>query len=425
MSGYFYERFSTGVANPLQARSIVLRQGDRRMAWVFCDLVGVPASLTSVIRDEVTRKTNIPRDNIFIAATHTHTGPLYFGPLRNYFHSAAVEKHGDDAHEAVDYGEVLREKLVVAIATAAAELKATELALGTAQQAGLSFNRRYVMRDGSVRTNPGKSNPDIVRPAGPIDPEVGVMQFRRDTRPVAGLTVFALHLDTTGGTEYAPDFPFYLAASLRERFGAEYLSIFGAGTCGNINHFDLISGRQQKGIEESKRIGQTLASTVNAAIDDLAAVEMPNLAVAGQTLSVPLQRYTNSEMAAARANLAKVGTSQMPVLAQVEAVKIVGIDELDTERLPMDVQAFRLSDDAALVALPGELFVELGLSIKQSSPFKTTFVIELSNDYPGYIPTKQGFAEGSYEPTNSKLAPGGGEMLRDAAVKLLEELHAE
>jgi hypothetical protein len=49
-------------------------------------------------------------------------------------------------------------------------------------------------------------------------------------------------------------------------------------------------------------------------------------------------------------------------------------------------------------------------------------VFELSNDYPGYIPTRRAFAEGGYEPANSKIAPGGGEQLVDAAVGLLQQL---
>ena len=89
----------------------------------------------------------------------------------------------------------------------------------------------------------------------------------------------------------------------------------------------------------------------------------------------------------------------------------------------MDVQAFCLSDSVALVALPGELFIELGLAIKQRSPFPTTLVVELSNDYPGYIPTKRGFVEGSYEPTNSRIESGEGETLVDAASDLLLKLH--
>lgn len=423
MSGYFYERFSTGTHNPLHAKAIVLEQGDQRFAWVFCDMVGVPSHVTGPARTKAAEATGIPRENIFIAGTHSHTGPLYFGPLRNFFHENAVAKQGSDPHEAVDYSADLSAKLVSVINEAASAAAPATLAAGAAQQEGLAFNRRYVMKDGSVRTNPGKLNPDIVRPAGPTDPEVGLLQFSREGKPAAGLTVYALHLDTTGGSEYAADYPFYLERDLKAKFGTDYFSLFGIGTCGDVNHIDLSHEREQKSHDESNRIGTALAGTVLAALEQLPPVPEPKLASASVTVDVPLQRYTTEEVAAARANLSKVGTRELPMLEQVAAVKIVGIDDYGTPSLPMDVQAFRLSDSVALVALPGELFAELGLAIKQASPFDLTLVCELSNDYPGYIPTRRGFAEGSYEPTNSKIEPGGGEMLVDAAIKLLKDLH--
>jgi neutral ceramidase len=74
------------------------------------------------------------------------------------------------------------------------------------------------------------------------------------------------------------------------------------------------------------------------------------------------------------------------------------------------------------VLLPGEVFAELGLAIKQASPFKHTVVIELSNDNPAYIPTDKAFKEGSYETINSRIAPGGGERLVAEAVRLLKAL---
>ena len=76
----------------------------------------------------------------------------------------------------------------------------------------------------------------------------------------------------------------------------------------------------------------------------------------------------------------------------------------------------------AIVTLPGEVFVDLGLAIKAASPFATTLVIELTNDAPGYIPTKKAFAEGSYETVNSRIASGGGELMVQAAVDLLQGL---
>jgi neutral ceramidase len=76
----------------------------------------------------------------------------------------------------------------------------------------------------------------------------------------------------------------------------------------------------------------------------------------------------------------------------------------------------------AVVGLPGEIFVELGLAIKKASPFPLTMVIELCNDAPGYVPTAKAFKEGSYETVNSRVQPGGSEKLVEAARRLLKEL---
>jgi neutral ceramidase len=90
--------------------------------------------------------------------------------------------------------------------------------------------------------------------------------------------------------------------------------------------------------------------------------------------------------------------------------------------LDAEVQVFRLAPDLAVVLLPGEVFVDLGLAMKRASPFTHTLVIELSNDNPAYIPTEKAFAEGSYETVNSRIAPGGGERLVAEAVRLLKTL---
>ncbi|HMO84370.1 MAG TPA: hypothetical protein PKC18_05535, partial [Lacipirellulaceae bacterium] len=156
MSGYFYERFSTAIHNPLQAKVIVFQQGHSRFAWAFCDLVGVPAKTSALARDAAEAMTGIPSANILIAATHTHTGPLYFGPLRDFFHAQAVERTTVDEREPTDYAAELADKLAGAITIAAEDAAQTEVFVNVVPQDGLSFNRRYVMKDGSVATNPGK-----------------------------------------------------------------------------------------------------------------------------------------------------------------------------------------------------------------------------------------------------------------------------
>ena len=92
------------------------------------------------------------------------------------------------------------------------------------------------------------------------------------------------------------------------------------------------------------------------------------------------------------------------------------------DSLPVEVTTMTIGNDVAMVFLPGEVFVDLGLAIKRASPYRTTLVIELSNCVETmYIPTRAAYAGGSYEVTNSALQPGSGEMLVEAALRLLRE----
>ncbi len=420
MSGYFRERLSTGTLNPLNAKAVVLRQGDERAALVFCDIIGLSLDVSSRARRQAAEKTGIPPENILIAATHTHTGPLYFGALRKHFHDVAVAKHGSDPYEKVDYPSELVAKIVKVIAQADAAAKPVRLEAGVADQRGLSFNRRFHMKDGTVRFNPGILNPDIVRVAGPIDPEVGIVLVREanGAGTAAALVNFALHLDTVGGTKYAADYPFYVEQSLRETFGHNFVLFFGTGTCGDINHIDVTKRERLK----TDHIGRTLAGTVKAKIPDLKAITEPTLAVRSEIVHAPLQRYGPDKLGWARENIKKVGTRELSFLEQVEAYKILAIEMRGAETIPLEVQVFRLSRDVAVVGLPGEVFVDIGLAIKRASPFQTTLVIELCQDAPGYIPTKKAFAEGSYETVNSRIAPGGGEMVAETTIRLLKTL---
>jgi hypothetical protein len=293
---------------------------------------------------------------------------------------------------------------------------------GMAREKRLAFNRRFHMRDGSVRFNPGQLNPDIIRPAGPIDPDVGLLALkeRGAKHPFAAVVTYALHLDTTSGTEYSADYPRFLEESLRESFGSNFASLFGAGTCGDINHIDV----RTKDVRRANEIGRVLAETAGRALEDgsLKPITDPSLAVRTARVDAPLQAYSTSEVAAARKDLEIVGQRKLPFLEEVKAYSIVAVQSYKAPTLPLEVQAFRISDDVAIVTLPSEIFVELGLAIKVASPFKTTIVLELANDSLGYIPTKKAFAEGSYETVNSRVEPGVGEMLVETAVTLLKDL---
>jgi Neutral/alkaline non-lysosomal ceramidase, N-terminal len=416
MDGYFYERLNTGQRDPLKAKAVVFQQGATRAALVISDLLGMPQSMSSEVRALAAKRTGIPAANIAITATHTHTGPLFAGERARVFSEQAAAKFGTDPLAAVKYPEALRDKLVEVIAAASERVSPAVMEFALVREDRLSFNRRFHLKDGSVRFNPGVLNPDIVQAAGPIDPDVPFLLFTRDKKPIGSLSVFAMHLDTVGGTEYSADYPGHLAAELRREFGDEFISIFGTGTCGDINHIDVSGQRRYT----ARLIGQQLAIDILSARSRVA-LDLPALSVTSARLSLPLRSVSMEQAASAKANMPKVGTNDLPFLAQVEAVTTLDLlrrgSALDTE-----VQVFRLHPDVAVVLLPGEVFADLGLAIKRRSPFKHTLVIELSNDNPAYIPTEKAFKEGSYETVNSRIVPGGGERLVETAIQLLNDI---
>ena len=110
----------------------------------------------------------------------------------------------------VDYPALLVERVGEAVERAAKSVRAVRIESGTTRLPGIAFNRRYHMRDGTVQFNPGKKNPNIVGPAGPVDEELPIVLFRdaQTDKPMASLTVFAMHVATFGdGKSFGADFP--------------------------------------------------------------------------------------------------------------------------------------------------------------------------------------------------------------------------
>jgi len=423
MAGYFDERLATGTHDPLKAKALVLKQGDEQIALVFCDLVGLSLNVTTNARAQASKLTGIPVTNIMICATHSHTGPLFDDVRRYYFHEAAVAKYGRDPQERVHYPQFLTDRVVKVIGRAQAQLKPAQLEAGITKAEGLTFNRRYWMKNGHVAFNPGQMNTNIDRPAGPSDSDVGVLlaRYPQTKEPFAGVTVFAMHSDTVGGTQYSADCAYYVQQTLRGAFGENYISAFGAGTCGDLNHINVDKQEPIKGFDVAERLGTALGKAVLDASSQLTLISNPSLAVRSTTLKIPLQDVSPDELADARTKISKLGDPGTDFMAKVVTVKRLDLAQRGAT-WPMEVQVFRLDSETALVCMPCEIFVELGQAIKQSSPFKKTIVISICNDRPSYVPTRKAFTEGSYEVTNARVKSGAGETLVEAAVKLLKEV---
>jgi hypothetical protein len=109
-------------------------------------------------------------------------------------------------------------------------------------------------------------------------------------------------------------------------------------------------------------------------------------------------------------------------LERVWAYKVLDVAARGGKPLDAEVQVFALGDELAFVALPGEIFVELGLAMKKQSPFRHTIIVELANGSVGYVPARRAYDEGNYEPISARCAAGSGERLAETAVRLLNEI---
>ena len=176
----------------------------------------------------------------------------------------------------------------------------------------------------------------------------------------------------------------------------------------------------------------------------------PRLRFRRATVPVPLQNVSAEQIAAALPLVTEARAGkQVEFFSLVTAYKTLLLDQLLNKsphaktadfmtwglthhwsgigpELPVEVQVIALGNEVAIVALPGEVFVDLGLAIKRASPFKSTLIVELSNCVETvYIPHRAAYAGGSYEVTNSTLQPGAGEMLVETAIRLLREIASE
>lgn len=422
MGGYFELRLATGTHDDLYAKVLVLEKDGVKAALVACDIESLPRQTVQAARDLIQKTTGLRGENVMISATHAHTGP----EMSPFFLAWA---EGPTAEIARQYHASLPAMIAEAVRLAEQNLAPARAWAAIGHEDSLSFNRRFLMKDGTVRFNPGKQNPEAVRALGPIDPAVPVVYFDSpDGQPLATYVNFALHLDTVGGTEFSADYPYTLARLLAAAKGADMLTAFTIGTAGNINHLDVNSLARQQGHEEAARIGTVLAGEVLRTLGKLKSVPAGPLRVHREIVKLPLYELNPGELEAGREVFDRVrrkGPGAAEFLETVHAYKVLNIAAYQGKPIEAEVQVISLGDQIAWVALPGEVFVELGLALKNASPFPQTIVVELAHDMIDYIPNRKAYAEGGYEAVNSRSQPGGGEILVEAATRLLIDAYAK
>ena len=425
LAGYFSERISTGVLDPLHARAVVLDDGKKRCALIILDLVGVTAEQTSRVRAHVAAETGLEPDAIFVAATHTHTGPALV-PLF-------------EMEPTVDYvPQTLIPGIAAACKNALTDLGPFTLNFGKTVEQGLAFNRRYWMKDGTVVTNPPKGSPDVLKPEGPIDHDVQVLSFVREGKPLLVLADINNHCDTVGGTMISAGWPCFMAAGVKEGLGAGADVVLLNGPAGNINHLDRDYQESQTCYDEATRIGNGYAGFVLKALEAAQPVAADDLSFGASRFSVPYRSVPEEQLQEA-GRIAQGEPPQVegdvtsenlaagdPYMDWIYARVLLGFvskykghaDET------VEINAFRIGP-CAVVGLPGEPFSHIGMSIKEGSPSANTCLFQLCGDLAGYIPTPECFARGGYEPRTTlknRFAPEAADIFIAKSLELLRGL---
>jgi hypothetical protein len=230
-----------------------------------------------------------------------------------------------------------------------------------------------------------------------------------------------------------------MARELKRRFGRSFVTVFLCGTQGNINHVNVRSRAPFMGPRVTKRIGRRVAAAVLKAWAGIPVASSVRLAAVERRVRFPRRMIAPQELRRARAILKDL---RLPYRVEhqltafdlargslegdrLEAQEILALAQIKERTQPARLTGIAIDDDAWL-AVPGEVFVEMGLALKQRSPFRRTSVASLVNGYIGYMPTDDAFRKGGYETSparSSPLAPGvEGVLLREGG-RLLRGLY--
>jgi hypothetical protein len=415
MPGGFFKRKGTGVRDKLIAAACVVHDGERTVALVGLDALFITRPTVEAARRMVQRATKVPGENVLIGANHTHTG----GPVASCL--------GSDENPA--YTEKLANAIARAVGDGWNSLHAAEVGVGTGSAPGIAFNRRFLMRDGREITHPGKPgtphHADIVAPAGPTDPDVGVLAVRAPGArgKLAGVVVcFACHSTVVGGTEFSPDYAGYLRKHLKAHYGENLPVVFLLGPCGDVTQVDNLSPGSDFGPDHADMMGLKLAGETVRTVNRMTWLKEAPVAVATETVPLAVRAEPDAVRERPAFGLGS-DTSKERRIDAVYAEERKKVAELRRKSpvLACEVQAIRVGP-LGIATNGAEYFCEYGLRVKKAARHPTTWVVSLANEALGYVPTAQAFVGGGYETRtarSSKLAPDSGQRLLEAALKAL------
>ena len=404
LAGNMNDRKAAFIHDELLVRAIALDNGRTRLAIAVVDSCAVPRAVFDAAKELIHQHTGIPIAQILTSATHTHSAP------------AAAHLFQSEPDPA--YTKFLTTRIADAVRMAVARLEPARIGYGVGREERLVFNRRYVMKPGSIPPNPFGSddqvlmnppagNENILKAAGPIDPDVTLLAGESiDGKPIFALCSYALHyMGGHPGTHVSADYFGSWAAAMQRMAGSAFVPVLANACSGNINGVNFLKApRVWQPYEQMNAYADILAAEAFRTWKALQWEDAVELNGSIEEIELATRQPSLSEIESAKKLLASEGVAPAGGYRKRETIYARETVLLPGEigpRVKTLVQAMRIGN-LGIGTMPGEAFVELGLAVKQASPFQTTMMIELANDYRGYIPTEEAFAVGGYETWRAK-----------------------
>ncbi len=418
MCGYPTSQVSTGVHDKLYASALYLACGGQEFIYVTSDLCYYSRTRSDRIVDAIAAATGVDKKHIILCAIHTHSGPM---PSCNpYEESLGAEMYPE-------YMDQVMEK-IAGIAKEAKE---------TAFQAKIGYGTGYCGKEQGVGGN--RHNPDYK-----ADPSVSVLAVQdMDGTLRACLTNYALHPTVlhADNSLISADYVAYTRVAVNEKYPQ---AVFGfvQGCSGNQSTRFFRHGQT---FEEAERIGRAIGGAVTDVLENMQfSADDVKIAFAdldfypSQLREIPAHAdaVANAEKAKREYDELIANNAPYSICRSAECT-LIGANQLvkhafEAEKygkeawlangLPVRMRAVRVGD-WAVFAVSAEMFVEIGLAIKEASPFKTTFVSTVSMGTTiGYICSDYAYDQYCYEPQSSMFCRGIAGEISEAAGKLLQSL---
>jgi hypothetical protein len=396
---------ATHIHDELYAKCLVLDDGETKLVFVICDNLGISREVYDKAKQIIHQKTGIAPENMMMAATHTHSSI-----------SARGSNRLKRSNNLSDYQQFLVMRIADGVRRALNNMEPARIGFGCASEPTQVFNRRYLMKPGvpvpnpfggqdKVVMNPGRGNPNILKAAGPTDPQIAFMSVQsQQGRPIALLANYSLHyVGTRKSGVISADYFGAFAGRIQQLLGADrvdppFVGILTNGSSGDINNIDWLNKPKRRfaPYEKMRQVADIVARAVYEKHKNVRFHNWVQLDAMQTELTLAVRKPTDEQVSYAQKILEKPDDAK----PYHRHEKVYARRTLQLHESPDDIsiilQAFRIGD-LGICAIPFEVLVEIGLQIKEKSPFERTFTISHANGSYGYLPTVAQHEYGGYE----------------------------